>query len=160
MSFILFLIAGFFAGLLGGMGMGGGTILIPALTVLLGVEQHVAQATNLIAFLPMAAFTLNVQKKKRTFKNAGSFKHSNTGGTRFGNRRFRRGSVAACYFKKAFRRVSCPACRGTSRQGKIQLLESSFLTGRIVNISRQYRKAAEKARHAGAQITSCQSTPM
>lgn len=71
MSFILFLIAGFFAGLLGGMGMGGGTILIPALTVLLGVEQHVAQATNLIAFLPMAAFTLNVHKKNGLLKTQG-----------------------------------------------------------------------------------------
>ena len=71
MSFILFLIAGFFAGLLGGMGMGGGTILIPALTVLLGVEQQVAQATNLIAFLPMAAFTLNVHKKNGLLKTQG-----------------------------------------------------------------------------------------
>ena len=71
MSFILFLIAGFFSGFLGGMGMGGGTILIPALTVILGVEQHVAQATNLIAFLPMAAFTLNVHKKNGLLKTQG-----------------------------------------------------------------------------------------
>lgn len=71
MSFILFLIAGFFSGLLGGMGMGGGTILIPALTILLGVEQHVAQATNLIAFLPMALFTLNVHRKNGLLKTEG-----------------------------------------------------------------------------------------
>ncbi|MDE5722313.1 MAG: TSUP family transporter [Clostridia bacterium] len=71
MSFILFLIAGFFSGFLGGMGMGGGTILIPALTVLLGVEQHVAQATNLIAFLPMAAFTLKVHKENGLLKTQG-----------------------------------------------------------------------------------------
>lgn len=71
MSFILFLIAGFFAGMLGGMGMGGGTVLIPALTIILGVEQHVAQATNLIAFLPMAAFTLNVHKKNGLLKTQG-----------------------------------------------------------------------------------------
>lgn len=45
------------------MGMGGGTILIPALTIFTGVGQHVAQATNLIAFLPMAAISLNVHKK-------------------------------------------------------------------------------------------------
>lgn len=44
--------------------MGGGTVLIPALTILLGVEQHVAQATNLIAFLPMAAFSLSVHNKQ------------------------------------------------------------------------------------------------
>lgn len=71
MSFILFLLAGFFSGVLGGMGMGGGTILIPALTVLLGVEQHVAQATNLIAFLPMALFTLKIHKQNGLLKTQG-----------------------------------------------------------------------------------------
>ena len=71
MSFILFLVAGFFSGILGGMGMGGGTILIPALTVILGVEQHVAQATNLIAFLPMAAFSLKVHKDNGLLKTKG-----------------------------------------------------------------------------------------
>lgn len=63
MSFIIYLVVGFFAGVLGGMGMGGGTILIPALTIFLGVNQHVAQATNVIAFLPMAALVLPAHKK-------------------------------------------------------------------------------------------------
>lgn len=58
MSFVLLLITGFVSGIIGGMGMGGGTILIPALTLLLGVEQRLAQATNVIAFLPMAALAL------------------------------------------------------------------------------------------------------
>ncbi len=71
MSFILFLLAGFFSGVLGGMGMGGGTVLIPALTVIFGVEQHIAQATNLIAFLPMAAFTLKVHKDNGLLKTQG-----------------------------------------------------------------------------------------
>ncbi len=71
MSFILFLLAGFFSGVLGGMGMGGGTVLIPALTVIFGVEQHIAQATNLIAFLPMAAFTLKVHKDNGLLKTEG-----------------------------------------------------------------------------------------
>ena len=71
MSFIFYLLAGFFSGLLGGMGMGGGTILIPALTIIFGVEQHVAQATNLIAFLPMALFTLGVHKKNGLLKTEG-----------------------------------------------------------------------------------------
>lgn len=57
--------------MLGGMGMGGGTILIPALTILFGVEQHIAQATNLIAFLPMAAFSLKVHKDKGNLKTEG-----------------------------------------------------------------------------------------
>ncbi len=71
MGFILYLVVGFFSGLLGGMGMGGGTILIPALTVLLGVEQHLAQSANLIAFLPMAAFSLGVHKKSVNLKTEG-----------------------------------------------------------------------------------------
>ncbi len=57
--------------MLGGMGMGGGTVLIPALTILFGVEQHIAQATNLIAFLPMAAFSLKVHKDKGNLKTQG-----------------------------------------------------------------------------------------
>lgn len=63
MAFILYILVGFFSGVLGGMGMGGGTILIPALTILLGVPQHSAQATNVIAFLPMAAIALPAHKK-------------------------------------------------------------------------------------------------
>lgn len=62
MSFLIFIAVGFVSGLLGGMGMGGGTILIPVLTIFTGVEQHVAQATNLIAFLPMAAISISVHK--------------------------------------------------------------------------------------------------
>lgn len=71
MSFILYLITGFLAGMLGGMGMGGGTILIPALTIFLGVEQHIAQATNLIAFLPMALFSLKAHKERGLLKTEG-----------------------------------------------------------------------------------------
>ena len=68
MSFIIYILAGFAAGVLGGMGMGGGTILIPVLTVLLGVNQHLAQATNVIAFLPMAALVLPAHKKNGLLK--------------------------------------------------------------------------------------------
>ncbi|MBD5584899.1 MAG: sulfite exporter TauE/SafE family protein [Clostridia bacterium] len=71
MSFILYLVTGFLAGMLGGMGMGGGTVLIPALTIILGVEQHVAQATNLIAFLPMALFSLKAHKERGLLKTEG-----------------------------------------------------------------------------------------
>lgn len=60
------------SGILGGMGMGGGTALIPVLTLLAGVEQHVAQATNLIAFLPMAAISLSVHKKQGNVDLAGA----------------------------------------------------------------------------------------
>lgn len=50
-------------GLIGGMGMGGGTLLIPLLTLCAGVEQHLAQAINLIAFVPMSVIALCIHKK-------------------------------------------------------------------------------------------------
>ncbi|MGN1060233.1 MAG: TSUP family transporter [Candidatus Coproplasma sp.] len=71
MSFILLLITGFAAGVFGGMGMGGGTVLIPALTLLLGVEQRLAQATNVIAFLPMAALVLPRHRKNGLLRTDG-----------------------------------------------------------------------------------------
>jgi hypothetical protein len=65
------MIAGFLAGILGGMGMGGGTILIPILTIMLGIEQHVAQAANLLSFLPMALITLKIHKDNGLLKTEG-----------------------------------------------------------------------------------------
>ena len=44
------MITGFVSGIVSGTGMGGGTILILVLSVFLGIEQHTAQATNLIFF--------------------------------------------------------------------------------------------------------------
>ena len=68
--FVLFILAGCVAGVLGGMGMGGGTLLIPLLTIFLGVEQHVAQGINLISFIPMAivALILHIKNKLVDFK--------------------------------------------------------------------------------------------
>ena len=71
MSFMIYLAAGFASGLLGGMGMGGGTIMIPALTIFCGVEQHTAQLTNLLSFLPMAAASLSVHKKQGLIRTEG-----------------------------------------------------------------------------------------
>ncbi len=72
MGFILVLVFAAVAGLLGGMGMGGGTVLIPALTIFLGVEQHVAQAANLIAFLPMSLLSLKIHASNGLIKGNGS----------------------------------------------------------------------------------------
>lgn len=55
---IFYALTGIFFGVIGGMGMGGGIILIPVLTLLLGKSQHTAQALNLAAFLPMSIFAL------------------------------------------------------------------------------------------------------
>ncbi|MGN0812971.1 MAG: TSUP family transporter [Candidatus Coproplasma sp.] len=71
MSFILLFLTGLAAGIFGGMGMGGGTVLIPALTLILGVEQRLAQATNVIAFLPMAALVLPRHKRNGLLKTEG-----------------------------------------------------------------------------------------
>jgi uncharacterized membrane protein YfcA len=49
--FALYILVGIIGGVLGGMGMGGGTLLIPMLGIFFGLEQHVAQAINLISFI-------------------------------------------------------------------------------------------------------------
>ncbi len=59
------ILAGFGAGILSGMGVGGGMILIPALSVFAGVEQHVAQSVNLFYFIPTAAAALAVHIKNK-----------------------------------------------------------------------------------------------
>jgi uncharacterized membrane protein YfcA len=53
MSGILYIILGLVAGICGGMfGIGGGTILIPALVYLFGLTQHQAQGTTLAILVP------------------------------------------------------------------------------------------------------------
>ncbi len=63
MEYVWYGIAGVAGGLLGGMGMGGGTVLIPLLSIFYGVGQHTAQAINLIAFIPMAVVALIIHIK-------------------------------------------------------------------------------------------------
>lgn len=63
MDFVLFSIAGIVGGLIGGMGMGGGTLLIPLLTIFYGVSQHTAQSINLISFIPMSIIALIIHFK-------------------------------------------------------------------------------------------------
>ncbi len=54
---------GLISGVFGGLGMGGGTILIPLLTIFLGMEQKLCQGINLISFLVMALFSLIIHYK-------------------------------------------------------------------------------------------------
>ena len=65
-------IIGLISGIVSGTGMGGGTILIFLLSFLLGVEQHVAQATNLIFFIPtsIVAIIVNIKNKNIDIKLA------------------------------------------------------------------------------------------
>ena len=71
MSFYLYLILGFVGGIPAGMGMGGGTLTIPLLTMLGGVEQKLAQSANLFAFLPMSLGALKVHSENRLLKTEG-----------------------------------------------------------------------------------------
>jgi len=59
------IIIGLVSGIVSGTGMGGGTILIFLLTNICGLEQHIAQATNLIFFIPtsIAAIIVNIKNK-------------------------------------------------------------------------------------------------
>ncbi len=68
MNIFLFIISGLLGGILGGMGMGGGTLLIPILTIFLGINQHTAQAVNLIAFIPMAIISIVIHLKNKLIK--------------------------------------------------------------------------------------------
>lgn len=63
MSWLWYVLAGLSAGVTAGMGMGGGTLLIPVLTLALGMPQHAAQGVNVLAFLPAAAAALVIHAK-------------------------------------------------------------------------------------------------
>ena len=65
MYIFLLILFGIVGGVLGGMGMGGGTLLIPLLTLGLNLSQQNAQAINLIAFLPMSIFALIIHFKNK-----------------------------------------------------------------------------------------------
>ena len=65
MKFFVYVVCGLIGGVLGGMGMGGGTVLIPLLSILLGVNQHVAQGVNLISFIPMSVLALIIHLKNK-----------------------------------------------------------------------------------------------
>lgn len=65
------IIVGILGGIVGGMGMGGGTLTIPLLTIFLSYEQISAQGINLVAFLPMSlvALFIHVKNKLVDFKS-------------------------------------------------------------------------------------------
>ncbi len=61
---------GIISGIVTGLGMGGGTILILLLTLFNNFEQHIAQATNLVFFIPtsLAAIVTNLKNKNVDIK--------------------------------------------------------------------------------------------
>ena len=63
--FVLEIIIGVVGGVVAGMGMGGGTLTIPLLTLILNYQQIQAQGVNLIAFLPMSVVALFIHFKNK-----------------------------------------------------------------------------------------------
>ncbi len=67
MHIFLLILFGFLAGVVGGMGMGGGTILVPLMSFL-DIPQKTVQAINLISFLPMCVVALSFHFKNHLVK--------------------------------------------------------------------------------------------
>lgn len=63
-------IIGAISGIITASGMGGGTVLILGLTMLLGIPQNIAQAANLIFFIPtsITAIILYIKNKSINIK--------------------------------------------------------------------------------------------
>ena len=59
------ILIGIISGIVTGMGMGGGSILILILTAFMGVNQHTAQDTNLIFFIPTSISAIYVYFKNK-----------------------------------------------------------------------------------------------
>lgn len=64
------ILIGFISGIITAIGMGGGTVLILLLTLFLSIPQHIAQATNLLFFVPTAvtAVIFNLREKSIELK--------------------------------------------------------------------------------------------
>ena len=74
MTWFWLILTGAIGGVFGGMGMGGGTVLIPMLGIFFGMDQHLAQAVNLIAFVPMAIVALIIHFKNGLVETSGLWK--------------------------------------------------------------------------------------
>ena len=61
---MLEVLIGFISGIISGTGMGGGTILILLLSIIMGLDQHVSQATNLVFFVPTAIAAIFISLRK------------------------------------------------------------------------------------------------
>ena len=70
MRFLFLILTGLSSGIFAGMGMGGGTFLVPLLSLCFGVEQIFCQSTNVLCFLILAVvcFVIYAFKKLIDFK--------------------------------------------------------------------------------------------
>lgn len=75
MSWLLPFLCGLGTSILSAWGVGGGTLLLLIMTLLLGIDQRTAQGINLLFFLPTAAAAL-VFHWKNGFLDKPTLKHS------------------------------------------------------------------------------------
>lgn len=62
------IIIGLISGVCTGMGLGGGSVLILLLDLFLNFDQHIAQATNILCFVPSAIISILVSMKNKNIK--------------------------------------------------------------------------------------------
>lgn len=62
------ILTGVISGIVTAIGMGGGTVLILVLTLLLHVIQPIAQATNLVFFVPTAVTSIALNLKEKNIE--------------------------------------------------------------------------------------------
>lgn len=65
MFYVSLIFVGILSGTLGGMGMGGGTLLIPLLTLIFNFNQKMVQGINLISFTIMAIVIVIIHIKNK-----------------------------------------------------------------------------------------------
>lgn len=71
---MLIFIVSLLSGVISGMGVGGGTILIPALIIIFNTDQHIAQSVNLLSFIPIATVALITHVKNKNVETKLSLK--------------------------------------------------------------------------------------
>lgn len=62
---MMFFLLGLITGIIGGMGIGGGTILIPSLIFITDLQQQTIQSINLISFIPVAVVALIIHYRNK-----------------------------------------------------------------------------------------------
>lgn len=65
---MIYILLGIIFGIAGGMGLGGGIVLIPCLTLFLSASQHEAQGMTLFSYIPMALFALVSHIRRKTIR--------------------------------------------------------------------------------------------
>jgi len=65
MKAFLLVLCGIAGGVIGGMGLGGGTLLIPLLTMGMHLPAELSAELNLLSFVPMSVVTVILHAKKK-----------------------------------------------------------------------------------------------